>query len=296
MLIESNTVALSARSENGNAAANLAKSGLLAVEGNASMVDTTVADNAVVVNASNQSGAADATMENGLIDVSSDRVSPRSHYAIDVDLSEVDIVRNTIDVSATSPGDAGADIEETGVLNVHVRLLADTVNISNNAVGVVANSANGSATTHINSGLLDTEYDSGQSVSYEILFDVMEEVIEVFQPRIMHIGHDELYHIGVCPRCRKRTGHELLARDLLRIHEFLSTRGVRPFLWGDKLMHFIDANGRKEGGVAKSEVEPCSGKTFRMRPTWKAAAKVPKDLLICDWYWSLDPESERHAA
>jgi len=130
--------------------------------------------------------------------------------------------------------------------------------------------------------------------SYEVLFDVMDEVIEVFQPRIMHIGHDELYHIGICPRCRKQTGHELLAQDLCRIHEFLTARGVRPFLWGDMLMHFTDAEGQKRGGVAKREVEPCSGKTLRTRPTWKAAGKVPEDLLICDWYWSLDPESERH--
>nr|MBQ4319757.1 family 20 glycosylhydrolase [Clostridia bacterium] len=58
--------------------------------------------------------------------------------------------------------------------------------------------------------------------SYEILFDIAEEVIEVFQPkRYVHMGHDEVYEIGVCERCRDRDPAELLAEDINKIHDWL---------------------------------------------------------------------------
>jgi len=130
--------------------------------------------------------------------------------------------------------------------------------------------------------------------SYELLFDVMDEVIEVFRPRIMHIGHDEAYTFRFCPKCRKRTGHDILAGDINKIHGFLASRGVRPLMWGDKLMNITMPDGRRLGGVARSEKDPGTGRWWRQPATWKAADRVPKDLLICDWYWGFDPESERN--
>jgi len=130
--------------------------------------------------------------------------------------------------------------------------------------------------------------------TYEILFDVMDEVIEVFRPRILHIGHDELYHIGLCPRCRRRTGHDLLTSDLRKIHAFLAGRGVRPLMWGDKLMNFTTPDGTPQGGARREFADPGTGKTWAIEATYEAADRVPKDLLICDWYWGLDPNSERN--
>jgi len=125
--------------------------------------------------------------------------------------------------------------------------------------------------------------------TYELLFDVMDEVIDVFKPRIIHIGHDEAYTFRMCPKCKKRTGHDILAEDIIRIHDFLASRGIRTMMWGDKLMKL----GRY-GGVARRERDPGTGKWWIQPPTWKAVYKVPKDILICDWYWSLDPRSERN--
>ncbi|NIR01632.1 MAG: family 20 glycosylhydrolase, partial [Gemmatimonadales bacterium] len=73
----------------------------------------------------------------------------------------------------------------------------------------------------------------------------MEEVIEVFKPRIMHIGHDEAYTFRICPQCRKRTAHDILAGDINKIHSFLTSRGVRPLMWGDKLMNITTPEGRR---------------------------------------------------
>lgn len=45
-------------------------------------------------------------------------------------------------------------------------------------------------------------YCPSNPASYELLFDVLDEVIDVFQPEIMNIGHDEYYSIGLCDKCR----------------------------------------------------------------------------------------------
>lgn len=132
--------------------------------------------------------------------------------------------------------------------------------------------------------------------SYEVLFDVMGEVIEAFQPRLIHAGHDELYTLGVCPRCRKRTGHDLLAGDLERIHDFLADRGVRMAVWGDKLMNARRKAGRWGPicGLAGRRTDPTTGKVWSQPATWKAIRRIPKDILIIDWYWRICEGSERY--
>lgn len=133
--------------------------------------------------------------------------------------------------------------------------------------------------------------------SYEILFDVMEEVIEVVRPRMMHIGHDEVYTLGVCPKCRKRTGHDLFADDVIRIHDFLSQHGVRTAMWGDKLMRMKPKKGERFGGIggdAAKRVCPDTGRCWSMPATYKAAARIPKDVLMLDWQWGRDRRSEQN--
>ncbi len=130
--------------------------------------------------------------------------------------------------------------------------------------------------------------------SYELLFDVMDEVIDLFAPRIMHIGHDEAYTFRICPKCRKRSAHDIFAEDVTRIHDFLAARGIRTFLWGDKFMNITRPDGTRMGGVAKWTIDRGSGKKDFMPATYRAAERVPHDLLILDWYYASDPKSERN--
>jgi hypothetical protein len=91
--------------------------------------------------------------------------------------------------------------------------------------------------------------------SYRILFDVMDEYIDVLRPRRVHIGHDEWRAGAFCPRCRGKDTGELYAQDVLKIHEHLEKRGIETWLWGD---HFVDWHNRfgrrwSEGGVVRYE-------------------------------------------
>ena len=39
--------------------------------------------------------------------------------------------------------------------------------------------------------------------SYEIIFDLIDEIVEVCRPKkYVHMGHDELYQMCLCPRCK----------------------------------------------------------------------------------------------
>ncbi len=125
--------------------------------------------------------------------------------------------------------------------------------------------------------------------SYELLFDVFDEVIEVFNPKCINIGHDEYYSINICDRCRKRIidNADLLAEDINKIHDYLASKSVKTMLWCDKLMNVEGGVGH---GGALSYVY-FAWDTNRpllniIRPTWEARNKIPKDIICMNWYMS----------
>ena len=63
---------------------------------------------------------------------------------------------------------------------------------------------------------------------YPLLFDVLDEYIEVMKPRMVHVGHDEWrMPLGVCRRCLGKDPTELFAADLNKIYAHLQGEG-RP--------------------------------------------------------------------
>lgn len=107
--------------------------------------------------------------------------------------------------------------------------------------------------------------------SYEILFDILDEVIELFAPlKYVHIGHDEVYQIGICHKCRETDPAELFASDVMRIYEYLSERGIKTMMWSDMLQP-----------VTKYK-------------TPRAAENLPRDIVMLDfiWYFHLDKDIE----
>lgn len=127
--------------------------------------------------------------------------------------------------------------------------------------------------------------------SYRLLFDVLDEVIEVFNPEIINIGHDEYYSINICDRCRKRlmTNYEILAEDLTKIHGYLAAKGVKTMIWCDKLMNVETADGQNFGGALNRIYKNwnAQGELLAvLRPTWQARDMIPKDIICMNWFWS----------
>jgi len=125
--------------------------------------------------------------------------------------------------------------------------------------------------------------------SYELFFDVLQEVIEVLHPRIISIGHDEAYLFNFCNRCKGRDAAEIYATDITKARDFLAERGVRTAIWGDKLLEIHHPNGVVYGGVERNIVR--YGKHFHLPATNRCVDLIPRDVLVLDWYWSLSYES-----
>jgi hypothetical protein len=117
------------------------------------------------------------------------------------------------------------------------------------------------------------EYQS-HSELHRVLFDLINELVDVFETKMFHAGMDEITIIGDshCPRCHDHDPAELLANEVTVIHNHLQARGVRMMIWGDRL---IDA-------CATGEENPFHAS---MNGTARAIDLIPKDIFICDWHY-----------
>ncbi|MDD4774362.1 MAG: family 20 glycosylhydrolase [Eubacteriales bacterium] len=103
---------------------------------------------------------------------------------------------------------------------------------------------------------------------YDLLFDILDEVIEVFEPRWVHIGHDECYTLGICPDCSAKAPEDLYADDVKKIQAWLRSRHIGTMMWGDKPLH-----------TAVTE----DGRTIR-----HFAEKLPTDVVMLHWHWNFN--------
>ncbi|CAI6082060.1 family 20 glycosylhydrolase [Cohnella sp. JJ-181] len=126
--------------------------------------------------------------------------------------------------------------------------------------------------------------------SYALLFDVLDEVLDVFEPQTVHVGHDEYYSIGLCERCKGKPAEELYAGDLRRIHAYLADKGVQTMIWCEKLIDAKDTSGKPWGGAERPMKNHETGEPFgeTIPPTYTAIDRVPKDIHMLHWYWQID--------
>ncbi len=111
--------------------------------------------------------------------------------------------------------------------------------------------------------------------SYELVFSIFAETLELFQPKYLHIGHDEFADRGRVPfreSSKPYTIEQLLMMDTLKLHAWLKERNVGTMMWGDMLL-------------AKGEApDACNAES-------KASAlalreELPDDVVITDWHYA----------
>lgn len=108
---------------------------------------------------------------------------------------------------------------------------------------------------------------------HKVVFDVVDEICDVFESDAFHAGMDEVFYLGErqCPRCSGRDPSELFAGEVRKIHDHLSLNGRKLWIWGDRL---IDG---KTTGLGEWEAS--------YNNTWRAVDLIPKDVVICDWHY-----------
>jgi hypothetical protein len=125
-------------------------------------------------------------------------------------------------------------------------------------------------------------YCPSNPASYELMFDVYDEYIEVIQPKMIHIGHDEWrMPLDVCPLCKGKNYPDLFAQDVNRIYNYMSDKGIKVAMWGDHLLESVRNSGPREG-ISSTGVK--YQKPGGIPPSL-VKGSIPKDILIFNWFW-----------
>ena len=126
---------------------------------------------------------------------------------------------------------------------------------------------------------------------YKIVFDIFEEVIDVFKPDLINIGHDEFYSMCLCPRCKNEKPHEIFTKDVKRIHAFLKERGIRTAMWAEKLLPTVTSRGLVYGGAGNGAFVDRDDPAF-IPETYYCQYTLPRDILMINWYYSFGLQTD----
>ncbi len=119
---------------------------------------------------------------------------------------------------------------------------------------------------------------------HAVVFDLIDELVEVCESDAFHAGMDEVFLIGddACPRCKGRNKAELFAGEVQAIHDHLARSGKQMWIWGDR---FLDGetSGLGEWEASKNQ-------------TFAALRQIPKDIVMCDWHYENAPPTSLYFA
>ncbi|WP_343486454.1 family 20 glycosylhydrolase [Allomuricauda sp. d1] len=108
---------------------------------------------------------------------------------------------------------------------------------------------------------------------HDVVFDLVDEIVEVFKAKAFHAGMDEVFYLAHkdCQRCNGYDPAKLFANEVLKINNHLAKKDIRLWIWGDRL---IDG---AETGIGMWEAS--------MNNTARAIDIIPKSVVICDWHY-----------
>lgn len=113
----------------------------------------------------------------------------------------------------------------------------------------------------------------------EFVFRALDDIIDAFNPEIIHIGGDEVETVGGDGYCKAefeklgKTG--VLLSYFIKLRDYLSAKGVKTGIWGDMLLALSGEN-RYDGAL-------CDGKY--LESNLKMFESLKKDTLIYDWWY-----------
>lgn len=126
-------------------------------------------------------------------------------------------------------------------------------------------------------------YDPRDDKVYQLVFPIIDELVDLINPKAIHIGHDEVvgwnkrhYKIGLLKQGEHMLPPDLFLADVNHLHAYLKKKNVETWMWGDMLIapdEFPTMSGRPDINGSS----PGYGPALRR--------KVPKDIVICDWHY-----------
>ena len=124
---------------------------------------------------------------------------------------------------------------------------------------------------------------------FPLVRDILEEVVALFRPRRVNIGHDECYSIGLCPRCKGHEAPRLYADEINRTAALLRGMGVATMIWAEKLLDAHFPKGTPIGGAEIPPTPACEGRAA-LHP---CGPLLDKDIQMLHWYWGINRRYDR---
>jgi len=129
------------------------------------------------------------------------------------------------------------------------------------------------------------------SDNYKVVFDILDEVIEVFEPSKLNIGHDEFYSMCLCEKCKGLNPVDVYVADINKLKDYLRSKGVSTYMWGEKFLKAVSPSGSHYG--AWYTPKKYGDIVFQVPDFFEAVEKMPKDVTYLDWYWSFGKHLDR---
>ena len=121
--------------------------------------------------------------------------------------------------------------------------------------------------------------------SYEIVFDILDEVIDVFECDYINIGHDEFYTAAKCPLCKDKSPSELYVNDIKKIAEYLEKKGIKSIIWADKLFKNIIIYYDENDPLMPFGANPYPKKDIPA--LYEVKDLLPNTVTLLNWSWRI---------
>ncbi|MCI5779589.1 MAG: family 20 glycosylhydrolase [Lentisphaeria bacterium] len=122
----------------------------------------------------------------------------------------------------------------------------------------------------------DFNYNISHPRTKQVVEALLDEVIDVFKPQYLHIGHDEVdgagaYEFPYQPEHKKIGMAEVVYRSIMHLYGYLKAKNIRTMLWHDSFM---------------SPHETPFGHGMKLDNPAEFRKRLPKDLVIMLWDYS----------
>ncbi len=126
-------------------------------------------------------------------------------------------------------------------------------------------------------------YDPTNPKTYELVFDVFDEYIDVVKPNMIHIGHDEWrsFPMSKSPAFKEHNYADLYISDVNTLYDYLTKKGIKVAMWGDFLLERVRGKEPRSHKTLKGEEYKVPGAI----PFERVKNEIPKDILILNWMW-----------
>ncbi len=108
---------------------------------------------------------------------------------------------------------------------------------------------------------------------HQVVFALVDEIMDVFEASAFHAGMDEVFYIGEeeCPRCSGKDRSELFSGEVNTLRDHLAANDRDLWIWGDRMLDG-ETTGLGMWEASKND-------------TYRSIDMISKDVVICDWHY-----------